>query len=98
MINKIKWRLIFIICCIVITFRKLKNWFKRCYNQRLLLNFLICLRIYLIIEFVINCFQLISKYNEKYLINFWYHCIYLGFVIVAFLLMNKLIKELKEGL
>jgi hypothetical protein len=53
-------------------------------------------RIYLIVYFVYCCYKLPSTYNERYLYNFYYNCIFLILQIIVFFVINYLIKVLKE--
>jgi hypothetical protein len=91
-IRWLKWKLVWCIIFVCVSY----VWFKTWCKESLLYKIAIYFRLFIVIDLVFTVYHLSSKYNERFLANFYYNCIYLGFLIVLFIMINKFLKALQE--
>lgn len=90
--NWLKWKLIWVLVYIAVTYVIAKNWLK----SKGFYWLVYCCRMYVIADFTLGCLVLPVKYNPRYMYNFYYLCIYLVFMVVLYILLGKLLNSIRE--
>jgi ABC-type multidrug transport system permease subunit len=62
--------------------------------KKVLLYLAICFRVFIVLNFIVSCYAMVIKYNPT---NIDVQCVYIVFLVFAFLLMTLCIKKLKKG-
>lgn len=92
MVRWLKWKFIWCIVYIVVTYCIVKSWF---WNKGFYW-LVYCCRMYIVADFTLGCLVLPAKYNPRYMYNFYYLCIYLVFMVVLYIMLGKLLNSIRE--
>ena len=90
--NWLKWKLVWCVIYVAVTYVNVKNWLK----TKGLYTIVYCFRMCVVVDFTLGCMALPSKYNERYTTNFYYLCTYLVMMVVIYIMLGKLLKVIVE--
>jgi hypothetical protein len=93
MVNRIKWIILLIILFILLKVVDVENWCNRLTVRKVILNIVICFRIFLIVDFVFSCYTIVTNYKPALI---YFNCFYLVVVVIVFLYVSLCIQKLKE--
>jgi hypothetical protein len=92
MVNWLKWKFVWTVIYLAITYVSVKNWIK----DKGFYSFIWLCQMYVVADFTIGCCILPSKYNPRYIYNFYYLCIYLVFMVALYIMLGKLLTSLRK--